>query len=246
MAGDPFLVLVPLLAGAFYVLRSASTLERSFWIVVLAVIALSAAIVLMSDGWRLLFVTHLFIAAFLTLGFAAPSVGIGNRPMPAVRWQSGAAVLAARLLVFLAFPAVAHALAERELRAHPPIPGPQVFRELVTGGRRMSGFIVIPDGTPRSYEVPELHVSEFVKIVRKSHLESDFGPFLDEVLLRVPFAFIGTGRMDGANFSNIYIVPGEILERKDVWAWQFTVRNWAPGEKRWSILTDVVTAEPIP
>ena len=110
----------------------------------------------------------------------------------------------------------------------------------------MSGFIVIPDGAPRSYDIAELHVSESSKWCAKFHLETDFGPFLDEVLLRVPFAFVGAGRMDGANYTNIYIAAIEVLKRKDVWAWQFTIRHWAPGEKRWSILQDVVTAEPLP
>jgi hypothetical protein len=244
--GDPFLVLLPFLAGIFYVWRNASTVERSFWIAMLASLPISAGIVMMADGWRLLHVTHLFVAAFLALGFAAPQAGNGKRPAPALKWQPGAAVLATSLLVFLVFPALAHAMALRELRAHPPIPPPGSHEEIVTGGPRMSGFLVISDEAPRPNAVPALHVSEFVYLIRSTHLQDDFGPFLNQVLPRVPFAFVGAGRMDGPNNTNIYIAPPEVLTRRNAWAWRFTTRTWTPGETPWSTLQDVVAAEPLP
>ena len=83
-------------------------------------------------------------------------------------------------------------------------------------------------------------------MVRAIHLEGDFGPFLDQVLPRVPFAFVGAGRMDGPNNTNVYIVSPEILAHKDVWAWRFTTRCGAEGEKPWSVLRDVVAAQPLP
>ena len=106
--------------------------------------------------------------------------------------------------------------------------------------RRYSG------SEPYPRAVPALHVSEFVNLIRWTHVQEDFGPFLDEVLRHVPFAFVGAGRMDGSNYTNIYIVPPDVPSRKNVWAWRFTTCSWPPGQKPWSILQDVVEAEPLP
>jgi hypothetical protein len=110
----------------------------------------------------------------------------------------------------------------------------------------MTGFLVIADDAPRPNTIPALRASEFAYIIRSNRLQDDFGPFLDQVLARVPFAFVGAGRMDGPNNTNIYIAPPEVLMRRNVWAWRFTTRTWRPGEKQWSILQDVVAAEPLP
>jgi hypothetical protein len=199
-----------------------------------------------SDGWRLLTVTHLFVAAFLVLAFAAPRLAGLTKDALVVRWQPAAIALSTSMLVFLIFPALAHTLALRELRAHPPIPTPGPYDEIVTGGIRMTGFLVIPDGEAEPRSVPVMRASEFARMVRATHLEGDFGPFLNQLLPRVPFAFVGAGRVDGPNHTNIYIVPPEVLGRKDVWAWRFTTRRWAEGERPWSTLRDVVAAEPLP
>ena len=243
--GASYLLLLPLMA-LFYVVRRTSVTERWFWFAMLASIPPSAGVVMLADGWRLLHVTHLFVASFLALGFAPPQVANGTNPAPSLRWQQGAAALGASLLVFVAFPALAHAMAQWELQAHPPIHPPGAHEEIVTGGKRMSGFLVIPDLESYPRTVPALHVSEFARLISESQIESDFGPFLKQVLPRVPFAFVSAGRMDGSNITNIYIAPPDILLRKDVWAWRFTTRSWLPGEMPWSILQDVVAAEPLP
>ncbi len=110
----------------------------------------------------------------------------------------------------------------------------------------MSGFVVIPDAVPRPRDIPSLHVSEFVRMVHETNLQHDFGPFLGQVLPRVPFAFVSAGRLEGANDTNTYIAPVEVLRRKDVWAWRFMTRGGMPGQKSWTVLRDVVSAKPLP
>src|SRR5262249_47263166 len=233
-AGELYLLLPIVLAAIFYYLRHCSVAERWFWIAMLASMPLSAAIVMKADGWRLLTVTHLFVAAFLALAIAAPRITDYKKVVPVMRWQPAAVALAAVMLIFVVFPALAHALALHELRAHPPIPARGPHDEIVTGGRRMSGFLVVPDGELGPRSVPVMQASEFARMVRATHLEGDFAPFLGQVLSRVPFAFVGAGRMDGPNNTNTYIVSPEVLERRDVWAWRFTTRSWGEGEKPWS------------
>ncbi len=118
---DSYLLLLPPAVAIWFVWRKVSATERSFWIAMLASLPLSAGIVMMADGWRLLHVTHLFVAAFLALGFAVPLVEPGQRDVPRLNWQIGAGVLAASLGVFLLFPYLARSWALAELRTHPPI-----------------------------------------------------------------------------------------------------------------------------
>ncbi len=245
-SGESYLLILPLMVGAFYIIRRTLTIERSFWFAMLASIALSASIIMLADGWRVLHVTHLFIAAFFALGFAAPRFADERQAAPTLGWRAGAGVLVASLFAFLVFPALAHEMALRERREHPPIKPPVFDEEIVTGGVRMSGFAVIADTAPRPRDIPSLHVSEFVRMVHGTKLQHDFGPFLNQVLPRVPFAFVSAGRMDGANYTNTYIAPIEVLRRQDVWAWRFMTRGGMPGQKPWTVLRDVVDAKPLP
>jgi hypothetical protein len=145
VSSSTYVLLLIVLAGVFRCLRRGSAIEWSFWIAMLASIPLSAAIVMKSDGWRLLTVTHLFVAAFLALAFALPQIAGDKKHVSVARWQPTAIALGAAMLVFPIFPALAHAFALRELRAHPRIPAPGPHDEIVTGGRRMSGFLVLPE-----------------------------------------------------------------------------------------------------
>ena len=154
--------------------------------------------------------------------------------------------ICAVMVVFVTLPRLAHALGLRELRAHSSIHAAGPHDEIVMGGRRMSGFLVVPDGGSGPRSVPSMGASEFARIVRATRLEADFGAFLDQVLRRVPFAFVGAARIDGANNTNTYIASPDVLARNDVWAWRFTTRSWSEGEKPWSGLREVVAAEPLP
>ena len=243
---EVYLFLPILLPAMFYYLQKSCPTERWFWIAMLASIPLSAAIIMKADGWRLLIVTHLFIAAFIAVALAAPGIAEQRKHVSIPRWQPAAMLLAGAMVVFVVFPALAHALALRELRAHPPIAAREPDEEIVTGGTRMSGFLVVPDGDAGPRSVPMMHASEFARMIRTTPLEGDFGPFLDHVLARAPFAFIGAARIDGPNETNNYIVSPDVLGRKDVWAWRLTTRSRAEGEKAGSGLRDVIAAEPLP
>ena len=197
-AADFFLL--ALLAGIIYVWRNASATEKS----VLVRHACQHPAFRSDESCQRMDGAH-----FMSLTCSSPlfSCWVSRRrrslvrtpTTPALNWQLGAVALAASMLVFLLFPAIAHALALRELRMHPPLPTATDHEEIVPGGSRLSGFLVIPDNEPRPHAVPTLHASEFAKLIRTTKLEDDFGPFLDQVLPHLPFAFVGTGRMDGPN-----------------------------------------------
>ena len=105
------IAVLTLLACLFLVHRGKSSrTERLFWVFLFISVFLSASIVLGGDGWRVLHVTHALIACFFAAGFTAPAVVVAGAT-PAWRWQTGATIIAAMTVLFLAVPALSHALA---------------------------------------------------------------------------------------------------------------------------------------
>jgi hypothetical protein len=222
-------------------------LEGTFWALVFVSSAMSAALILADDGWRALHVTNALIACFFAAGFSAPGVPALRSSAPPLGWRSGAAAIVVIVALFVAAPSVSNGLMSGEAAKYAPKGSARVDENIVPGGRFISGFQVIPDGTTRPLNIPTLFVSEFVHLAQMTNVESDFGPFIDVALRRVPFALIVTGRLDNVDQSNIYLAPITLLEQQDgVAAWRLQVRQAPPGSKPWNTLRDVVSAEPIP
>src|SRR5262249_9274553 len=159
----------------------------AFWLILFVSTDMAAAIVLGDDGWRVLHVTNVLIACFLALGFATPSMAAERPdPAPSSSWQMGAIVIAGAAALFVAVPAVSTALTTREIARHPPIGNEPQGEHIVPGGRLISGFVVVPDGTERPLTVPSLPASDFIKMVRQVRLEDDIGPFVDSIVGRLP------------------------------------------------------------
>lgn len=226
--------------------RRQSRFATAFWVLLFISTGMSAAIVLSDDGWRVLHVTNALIACFLALGFAVPTAPARMEDTPSWRWQTGAMVIAGVTILLLVVPMVSRTMAMREIAGHAPISSPLPDEEVVPGGRFISGFVVVPDGTTRPLTVPSLFASDFVDMVRQFNLERDLGSFLPRVMARLPVAFILAGSLDDPDQSRIYIAPPLVLERPDVWAWRFKLRPWLPGETPWVTLREALTAEPVP
>jgi hypothetical protein len=244
----PNLLLLP---GLIYVLGwRASRAERLLWLAFAISIPMSAAVVLADDGWRVLYATHVFIVCFFALGFAAPGVvTIPNSMATAWSWRGGAAVIMAMGVLFIIIPELSRVLIKREIAAYPAFQKPTNSNEeqIVLGGKRLTGFLVIPDTEPRSSAIPAIHLSQFVRLVSITRLEDDFGPFLQEMVGRTPFALVvSAGRLDAENQSNIYLAPPTVLEQRHAWAWRFVLRVRHPSEVPWHVLREVIAAEKLP
>ncbi len=220
--------------------------ESTFWILLFLSSAMSAAIILADDGWRALHVTNALIACFLAAGFSAPSVLAPRSTAPPLRWQLGAGAIAVAAVLFVVGPTASRTLMSGEASKYRPTGNARTDESIVPGGRFITGFQVIPDGSSRPLHVPTLFVSEFTKLAHMINIESDFGPFIDLAVRRVPFALVVTGRFDNANQSNIFIAPVTVLERRDIAAWRFQVRQAPPGGRDWNSLREAVAAEPGP
>jgi len=244
IAGLGMLALIP---GLLYSWRKrASTAERSFWIALFVSVIMSAAIIYADDGWRALHVTHVFAACFWSLAFAVPGV-MTSRNLAASpwRWQSGAALITVMAAIFLVVPVLAREMARRELAAHPSFRSLQANEVVVLGGRRVSGFLVVPDDEVLPTSVPALRISEFVRVVHLTALDPEVGSFSRDVIGKTPFAFVFAPALS-IGFSNLYVVSPRLLSEPDVWAWRIKIRERRAGEKGWTSLQEVVAVEGLP
>jgi hypothetical protein len=240
-----WLVSLALLPGFVYSLRSrCSYLERLFWLSVFVSAALSAAIIL-KEGRRAMLVTDVLMVWFLALGFTAPTViTLRDNLVRRRRWQTGAAVLVLIAGMFILAPAFSHALIERELALHGPVGPPTENVHILAGGKRISGFLVIPDEADGDCSVPALRWRKFVELIQMIGLEAEFGAFLKDLAGKSPFAFITGVRFDVGNQQLVYIAPSKLIEERDALAWRLTLLPLQPNSS--AIFRRVATAEKIP
>jgi hypothetical protein len=212
------LVKVGLVApGLAYALARHTNLERLFWLGLLLTAIASAALVLGDDGWRALHVTHVLIAAFVSLGFTAPGVLVSEIEIRRGATQVGVAAVAGLALLYLVVPVISH-LSFREKAAKLLSRQPLNGETAVLLARAVTGFVVTSDGASKEGAVPNMPYSQFEKLIALIGLERELGPFVREQRDRVPFSFMANQFDSSSNW--LLIGPPYMLERKDVWAWR--------------------------
>jgi hypothetical protein len=96
----------------------------------------------------------------------------------------------------------------------------------VFGGRQMSGFLVVANGAPLRHDVPSLHLADFEAIVATTGME-EYQDLLHPASPPLPFGFVFAPRAEKrVESGHLYIVPAEVLERRDVRAWHFHLKKW--------------------
>lgn len=69
-------------------------------------------------------------------------------------------------------------------------------------------------------------------------LQNEFGPFLNDLDGKTPFAFVTGVRFDAQGQQFLYIAPSELIEQRDAWAWKLTllrtkfIANLSPRRQR--------------
>jgi hypothetical protein len=214
------------LAGLLYAAtRRAKSVELTFWALQWASIVASSSVVYFDDGPRTLAASHPLIALFFAMGLSNPV--LAPRKAPSLsrlsRFGSLGLIVAAALFVCVPwmaprFPPVSamdgNSLATKR---------DEVF---VLGGRRMSGFLVVENDQPLRNDVASLHLADFEAIIEQSGLESYQG-LLHPVTLPLPFGFVFAPRLEKGTFSSDqFIVPADVIERSNVPAWHFQLKQW--------------------
>jgi hypothetical protein len=214
------------LIGLLYiaVLRTRA-IELTFWALLWTSIVASSSIVYFDDGSRALAASHPLIALFFAMGMSSPVLtperSFLSSRMP--RYGALGLIVAAGLFVFV--PWMAHHFSPIEAMV-----GGGLFQKqdeaVVFGGRRMSGFLVVEDGIPLRRDLPMLHLADFNAIIRQSDVESYQG-LLNPVMPPLPFGLVFAPRLEkGVDSGYLYIVPAEVIERRDVPVWRLHLKKW--------------------
>jgi len=240
------LTAISLIGLVYIAARRAKSVELSFWALLWASIAVSSSLIYSDDGPRTLAASHPLIALFFAMGMISPGSTPTASSPPSRLSQYGLVGLIAAALLFVCVPWMAHQFFTMGgwANATPLQKKGEVF---VFGGRRMSGFLVVNEGMPLRNDVPSIHLSKFGKILGQSGIELNQG-LIHPVLPPLPFGFVFAPRLEkGSISSSLYIVPPEVVERRDVPAWHFDLERWdhRPGghAEHWLYVT---RAEPWP
>ncbi len=248
---NPNFFLVALWSGVaivgllFLALQNPARREVTFWLLLWASMLSSAAFVTFDDGRRVLAVTYPLLWLFLASGFGKPKryQAVAHR-VTRLQGRTAAVGFSVTALFFLGTPWLAHQLSP----AHELLDGaaPLGDRErAIFGGRRMSGFLVVPDDTIFRNDLPMIHQSMFVGLVEASGVEIYQG-LVHPRMPTTPFGFVFAPRLDpGEQGGQQYIVPPEVIERRDVKAWRIQIEDWQLKPGFGPYWFNVVHAEPL-
>lgn len=220
------LSLIGLLYGA---VRRAQAVEITFWMLFWASIAASSCIIYLEEGSRVLAASHPMMALFFALGMSNLALAPAERPSGSRISRNGLIGLIATAVLFVCVPWIAHRFSSTGSTAS-ATPLPTRSEAFVFGGRRMSGFLVVDDDQPLRYDLPSLHLADFDAIIGQTGLEYYQG-LIHPVLPPLPFGFVFAPRVEkgGSNLGVLYIVPAEVIKRRDVPVWHFDLKRW--GDK---------------
>ncbi|MCP1750173.1 hypothetical protein [Bradyrhizobium elkanii] len=213
--------LVGLLYGA---IRRVRAIELTFWAILWASIVASSAFIYFDDGARALAASHPMMALFFALGMSGRTGASTDSSSYSPSPRNGFIGLVVATALLVGFPWAAHRLSSEKI-AFAGTPSKQ-DEALVFGGRRISGFLVVKDDQPLRADVPTVHFADFAAMVAQSGLEYYQG-LIHPIAPPLPFGFVFAPRIEkGYGSEPLYIVPPEVVERRDVPAWLFNLKPW--------------------
>lgn len=234
------------LAGLLYLLaRKANSVELSFWGLLWASIAASMAMIYFDGTSRALAASHPLMVMFFALGMSTPGAPFAAASPRLRMSRYGAAGLITAALLFVCVPWMAHRFFSPEGYVD-AVPSDKKNEAFVFGGRRMSGFLVVDNGLPLRKEVPSIHLSDFEAFISLGGMET-YQDLVHPVSPALPFGFVTAPRLErGIGSGSMYIVPPEVLERRDVPAWHFDLKRWGRPSAYGEYWFGVTKAEPWP
>jgi hypothetical protein len=238
------LTVVSVIGLAYVAVRRAKSVELAFWTFFWASIAASVSFIYPDEGGRALAASHPLIAMFFAMGMSSPGLTPATVSPPSRLSRYGWIGLAAAALLFLCVPWMAHRFSSPPVSLNAALE--KKDEAFVFGGRRMSGLLVVRDDTPLRNDVPSVHLSQFEEILKLSNIEMDQA-LIHPILPPLPFAFVFAPRLEKGSVSALlYIVPPEVVERRDVPAWRFNLKHWGDKPGAGAYWFYVTQAEPWP
>lgn len=209
--------------GLIWVLRSRQEKhERSFWALFVLGLTVSAPFVIFDDGWRVLCASFPLLFVLIASGFTSPvsnALAQGQARQEVTTGWRHYFVLASIAGLCLVVPNIVYRtdwLGRRQLPQLELGQGEDIF----LGTRRMSGFVVMPDGEELPHNVPAIHHAAFVQIVRYSGIEQ-YEPLVTPTPIdRPPFAIVSAIPVNRKT-SGLLILPAEVFSALDDRPWLF-------------------------
>jgi hypothetical protein len=239
------LTVISLIGLLSLVRHGTSAVEVTFWCLVGSSILASSALIYLDDGARTLAASQPVVALFIAMGMSNPQSPPGETKAGGKLVAFGASGLIVAALLTVSVPWMAHRLSSTE--ADPKhLSGSDEI--IVAGGARMSGVLVLADETPLRADVPSLHLSDFEALVAQSGVEGYQG-LTHPLAPSLPFGFVFAPPVGSAvTAPNMFIVPAEVMDRRDVRAWRFHLAPWshkmdAQGQY-WFLVTQAEPATP--
>jgi hypothetical protein len=218
--------------------------ELSFWFFMWLGLLASAPFVIFDDGWRVLSSVLPWVALFIACGFASHADVLS--PVTYEKDSTAKLSLAGLLLtmsLWMVVPGLAHWLDPLDARAFRTVT-PNTGERVVLGSNYMAGFLVIPDDQPVPTDVPSMKRSEFAKAFEYSGNETY--QKLTMPPPSIPFAFIAAPSANGTH-STLFLAPAEVLSRRDVRAWRFTLEGQTEEEGGyWLRVAEATPVTPAP
>jgi hypothetical protein len=216
--------LVGLLYGA---VRRPKAVELTFWALLWTSIVASSAVIYFDDGARALAASYPIMALFFALGMGSQTCTPTEPSSQSRLLRNGFVGLVVAAVLFVCVPWAAYRLSsERIESASRPLKQDETF---VFGGRQMSGFLVVGDDQPLRADIPTVHLADFALMIAQSNVEH-YQDLVHPIVPSLPFGFVFAPRVEkGIGSGSLYIVPAEVVERREVPAWHFDVKPW--GQK---------------
>jgi hypothetical protein len=213
------------LIGLCYGATRIASVELTFWALLWASILASSAVIYLDDGNRAFAASQPMIALFFALGLSIRKTQPLQRSAHARPARSGVLVLLVAAVFFICLPWVTYRFALNDGLAD-KAPSAKPNEAVVFGGRQMSGFLVVANDAPLRHDVPSLHLADFEAIVAASGVEH-YQDLLHPTLPALPFGFVFAPRVEkGVESGRLYIIPAEVLERRDVRVWRLYPKKW--------------------
>jgi hypothetical protein len=216
------------LIGLLHAARTMKSVELTFWALVWASILASSCFIYFDDGQRALAASHPMMALFFAIGMSSPAVAAATLPQRSLPSRYGWAGLVTAALLFVCVPWVAYRFSSIHTLVD-AAPSQKQGEAFVFGGRRMTGFLVVEDGMPLRSDTPSIRLAQFEAIIKESGVEF-YQDLIHPVMPPLPFGFVFAPRVEkGSSSTYQYIVPPEVVQRREVPAWHFDLKRW--GDK---------------
>jgi hypothetical protein len=203
--------------------------EGTFWLLFLAGLAASVPFVIFDDGWRVLCVSFVILSLLLASGFTSPlhkpAVQSGRRMAMTQKYRLSLLIVVAVLCLIV--PMLAHKY-DRLDRLNFPQVKLGDDEEVFLGTRRMSGFLVMPDGQTLPKQVPAIHESDFIAIVRNSGIEQYEKLVTPQPVHQPPYAIVSAISVNQRTHG-LLVLPSEVFTALDDRLWRFRIQP-EPGQ----------------